>query len=88
MEELAGNIIEHGFKDGKNHCIDLRIIKKDDSYIVRMRDNCILFDPKKQLELFSNEDLTRHIGLRMAFAMANDIQYTSVLKLNNLIIKI
>ena len=88
VEELAGNIVKHGFKDGKNHCVDLRVIKKGENYIVRMRDNCLLFNPKKQLELFSDEDITRHIGLRMAFSMAKDVQYTSILKLNNLVIKI
>ena len=29
-----------------------------------------------------------HIGLRMAFATAKEIQYTSLLKLNNLVIKV
>ena len=87
IEELGCNIIQHGFKGNGIYSIDVRVIKKQDDYIIRMRDNCPLFDPKKQLELFSKEDLTKHMGLRMAFSMAKDIQYTSILKLNNLVIK-
>ena len=51
VEELARNIVQHGFKENKKNCIDLRIIKKDENYIVRIRDNCVLFNPKKELQL-------------------------------------
>lgn len=88
VEELARNIVQHGFKENKKNCIDLRIIKKDENYIVRIRDNCVLFNPKKELQLINDEDLTYHMGLRLAFETAEDIQYTSLLKLNNLIIKV
>ena len=88
VEELARNIVQHGFKENKKNCIDLRIIKKDENYIVRIRDNCVLFNPKKELQLLNDEDLTYHMGLRLAFETAEDIQYTSLLKLNNLIIKV
>ena len=88
IEELAGNIIKYGFSDGKYHAADIRVIKNGDNYLVRMRDNCMLFDPKKQLEQFSDEDLSTHYGLRMAFSMAKDIQYTAMINLNNLVIHI
>ena len=88
VEELAGNIITHGFNDGKKHSVDLRVIKKDDEYMLRMRDNCILFDPTKQLEEFTEDDTSSHLGLRMVNAQAEDIQYTAMLNLNNLIIRI
>lgn len=88
VEELARNVVQHGFKENKKNCIDLRIIKKDENYILRIRDNCVLFNPKKELQLINNEDLTYHMGLRLAFETAEDIQYTSLLKLNNLIIKV
>ena len=84
VEELARNIVQHGFKENKKNCIDLRIIKKDENYIVRIRDNCVLFNPKKELQLINDEDLTYHMGLRLAFETAEDIQYTSLLKLNKI----
>ena len=88
VEEIGNNIVQYGFKEGRHNSIDLRIIKRDNSYIVRIRDNCPLFNPKKQLKLISQENKTDHYGIKMAFTMATEIQYTSILKLNNLLIKI
>ncbi len=89
VEEMAGNVIEHGFsKDKKHHSIDLRVMNKGDDYLLRIRDDCLIFDPVKQLELFSDADPTHHMGLRMIFGTAKEVQYTSILKLNNLLIKI
>lgn len=89
IEEMAGNIIQHGFSyDNKSHNIDLRIIHKGDDFIIRIRDDCIIFDPVNQLKLYSDDDLTHHIGLRMIIGMAKDVRYTSILKSNNLFIKV
>ena len=88
VEELAGNMIQHGFTDGKRHCVEVRVLKKGDGYYVRFRNDCLIFDPVRQVQLLYDEDLTYHIGLRMIFAIAKDIQYTCVLKLNNILVKI
>lgn len=89
VEEVACNTITHGFtKDGKPHSINVRVIKKDDLYSMRIRDDCPIYDPVKQLKLCSDEDAERHFGLRMISKQAKDIQYTNILKLNNLLIKI
>ena len=88
VEELAGNMIQHGFTDGKPHCIEVRVLKKGDRYYVRFRNDCLIFDPLKQLRLLSDEDPTYHIGLRMIANLAREIQYTCVLKLNNILVKI
>lgn len=88
VEEMAGNVIHHGFADGKAHCIEVRILKKGDGYYARFRDDCLIFDPIRQIKLLSDEDPTHHIGLRMISAIAKDIQYTCVLKLNNILVKI
>jgi len=89
VEEMSRNIITHGFPlDKKENSISVRVIKKDDSYIIRIRDDCPIFDPLKQLAIFSDEDPTRHIGLRMTAKLAKDIQYTNIFKLNNLLIKV
>ena len=88
VEELAGNVIHHGFADGRPHCIEVRILKKSSGYYCRFRDDCLIFDPVRQVRLLSDEDPTYHIGLRMIAAIAKDIQYTCVLKLNNILVKI
>ena len=88
VEELARNMIQHGFTDNKTHCIEVRVLKKRDGYYVRFRNDCLIFDPVKQIQLLSDEDPTYHIGLRMIAGIAKDIQYTCVLKLNNILVKI
>lgn len=53
IEEMAGNIIRHGFShDNKKHSIDVRIIKKQEGFLIRIRDDCMIFDPVNQLKLF------------------------------------
>ena len=89
VEEMAGNVIRHGFSgDGKKHSIDVRILKKGEDYIVRIRDDCFYFDPIKGLQLFSTEDPSHHIGLHMIIKTAKSVQYTCILKLNNLVIRV
>lgn len=88
VEEMANNVIKHGFKkDKKPHSLSVRIVCKDDSLILRFRDNCRGFDPRKKYEsIFGNEDPGRMIGIRMIMAGAEEVRYTSMLDLNNLII--
>ena len=62
-------------------------MKKGDDYILRLRDDCLIFDPMKQLTLFSDGEPARHIGLRMTLQMAKEANYTCILKLNNLVLK-
>ena len=88
VEELATNTIQTGFRPGKHNTIDMRILKQGDDYILRIRDDCIIFDPVKQLQLYDKNVPLHHIGLRMAIASARDVQYTTILKLNNLMLKI
>ena len=88
VEELATNTVQTGFRPGKHNTIDMRILKKGDDYIVRIRDDCTIFDPVKQLQLYDKNVPLHHMGLRMAITSARDVQYTSILLLNNLVIRI
>ncbi len=89
VEEMAGNVIQHGFtRDRKHHSLDVRIMKDGDTYILRIRDDCLYFDPVSRLELFSSEDLTHHVGIRMIVNMANEVRHTCFMRLNNLFVKI
>lgn len=87
-EEAVGNVMEHGFNDGKPHCVELRVLKKEDSWILRVRDDCRLFDPKKYLEQFTDEDPSKNIGLKLLRGMSSDITYINALGLNNLTIRL
>ena len=44
IEELAGNVIKHGFTDGKNHQVDLRVVAADEEVVLKITDNCKRFD--------------------------------------------
>ncbi|MBR3346476.1 MAG: ATP-binding protein [Solobacterium sp.] len=88
-EEMAGNIIKYGFKDKGRHMMELRVIHKDNSFMLRIRDDSHIFDPiKKMASIADIQDPSRYIGIRMIMRMASDVTYTSTLKLNNLVIRI
>ena len=85
VEEMTVNIIEHGFtKDDLPHNIDVRLVVEGDSRIIRIRDNCVHFDPTKYLELHKTDDPAAHIGLRMVMGTVKEANYFNSLGLNNL----
>ena len=85
IEEMTVNIVEHGFvKDNRPHQVDVRLVLQEDSRIIRIRDNCINFDPTVYLELHKTDDPGAHVGIRMVLAMVKDAYYVNTLGLNNL----
>ena len=85
VEEMTVNIIEHGFtKDKLSHNVDVRLVLVEDKRIIRIRDNCVNFDPTNYLELHQSSDPAAHIGLRMVMAMVKEANYVNTLGLNNL----
>ena len=88
MEEMAGNVVLHGFnKDSRPHSVDIRVVYKDASVILRIRDDCVPFDPEERQKIFDPEDITKNIGIRMVYKMADDITYNNILGLNVLTIR-
>lgn len=88
IEEMAGNIVDYGFDDGKKHFVDVRVIVKGEQVIIRIRDDCRQFDPKKWAKIHNPEDAASHIGIRLCRKISTEFNYVNVLKLNNLIIKL
>ena len=89
MEEMAGNVVEHGFsKDSRKHTVDLRTSWRRGKVILRIKDDCVPFDPQKRKELSEGEDVTKNIGIRMVYSMADSIEYRNILGLNVLTITI
>lgn len=86
IEEMANNIVEHGFtKDRrKDHTIDIRLVFKDDKRMIRIRDNCVTFDPVAYMDLHKDDDPTAHIGIRLVMKMVKDANYVCTMGLNNL----
>lgn len=88
MEEMAMNIVKHGFNDGKKHSADVRVVYKDDELLLRIQDDCKAFNPEEKLALIDSEDLTKNIGLRMVHRLAKHMSYMNMLGLNVLTITI
>ena len=101
IEEMATNILKYGFKDSdrkreydKNaisgltgYFADIRVVSKEDSLTVRLRDNCREFDPRKRIDLHSPESPESHIGIRMVSRIAAQIDYYNNAGINTTIMK-
>ncbi|MBQ1493000.1 MAG: ATP-binding protein [Blautia sp.] len=89
MEEMAGNIVEHGFtKDHKNHSIDIRVVYKEGTVLLRIRDDCVPFNPQERKELSISKDNLKNAGIRIVYQIAESVDYQYLLGLNVLTIKI
>ena len=88
-EELSAFLAEHGFKDGKEHHINARLVSKDDDLIIRMRDDCKPLNLQDYYQLIKDsQDKTKEISLAIIFEMAKEVKYTSTFGANNLIIRV
>ena len=83
---MGNIIIEKGFNDEKNHVLELRLVRKDDELILRMRDDCALNDPMRHIS--DSDDPASGMGIKMILDLATEVAYTSSLKLNNLMIRV
>ena len=84
IEEMAANVIQYGFGDGKPHHLSIRITDSRDRWVLRFRDDCSAFDPVH----FVPEEEGQGIGIRLVLAMADEAYYTYSMNLNNLALKI
>lgn len=83
LEEMASNVVEHGFhKDNKKHTIDVHVIYKDEGVTLRIKDDCIPFNPKERAEMTSSVNPLKNIGIKMVLKLAKDVSYHNLLGLN------
>lgn len=83
VEEMAAFTIEHGFQqDGRKHHLFLRILRKEDGWILRFRDDCRPFDPTVYI---ADQE---YMGIRMVQRLAEEANYTYSLNMNNLTLKL
>ena len=90
FEELTTNVIKFGFPKCRKHpVIDLRLVYTNEETVMRLRDNCPMFDVERYIaqELNSCEsgDEVR-LGLKMVGGMAEKISYVHSLETNNVIL--
>jgi anti-sigma regulatory factor (Ser/Thr protein kinase) len=90
LEEMADNVVEHGFTKEKNekrkHTIELRVIYEEESIMLRIKDDCVPYDPAERAALLQGDDVTHNIGLRMVTKLSKDMTYHNLMGLNVLTI--
>ncbi|MBP5224233.1 MAG: ATP-binding protein, partial [Lachnospiraceae bacterium] len=83
LEEMAGNVAVHGFtKDRKPHEADARVVVKDGRVLLRIKDDCVPFDPLERAEQMNPGDLSKNIGIRLVVKLADETVYQNLLGLN------
>ena len=86
VEEKASNTIEHGFREGAENHLSLRILFQKDYWVLRFRDDCGAFDPVSYMP--EKEDAEKDLGIRLIQSLAEEARYTYSLNLNNLMLKL
>lgn len=92
LEEIASNIVEHGFpkaKEGKKHLtVDIFATVVNDEVTLRIRDNAPEFDPHEKLAVSDSDDPTANVGIHMVSKIAKEMNYQTTLGLNTLTVKL
>ena len=90
MEEMAVNIIEHGFPKSKrpDNEIDLFVSFDGEQLVMRIRDNAKEFDPHVKLRNGSAEDIGRNVGIKLVSKIATEMNYQSCYGMNVLTISV
>ena len=89
MEEMAANVITNGFPPGdRKHSVDIRVVHKDDSIILRIRDNCGAFNAADHARLMEPDETGKNVGIRLVYGIADDVSYQNLLGMNVLTIRI
>ncbi len=90
LEEMAANVFSHGFvKDRKkHHSADIRVVHLEDGILLRIRDDCVPFNPSDRAQMLAPDDPVKNIGIRLVYGIAGDIRYQNLLGLNVLTVRI
>ena len=90
MEEMAGNVVEHGFhKDNKkHHTVDVRVMHKEGDIILRIRDDCKSFDPSSYVKMMDPGENGKNAGIQLVYKIAREVRYQNLLGLNMLTIRL
>lgn len=88
IEEMTYNTTRFGFDKGQKNMIEVRLVIGAHEKIIRIRDNCIHFDPIHYHELHSDDDPIAHIGIRTVVSTAKEAVYLNTFGLNNLTLRL
>ena len=89
MEEMALNIFQHGFPARRRyHSVDLRVIIREDTVLLRIKDNGIPFNPEERAALVREDSPYKNIGTRIVHGLAAQVSYQNLMGLNVLTIEV
>ncbi len=89
LEEMAGNVINHGFSaDKKRHLLNATTVFKDGDIVLRIKDDCVPFNPVEMAQMSSEDGDMGGLGIRMVRSLSDDVTYQNMLGLNVLTITV
>ena len=85
-EEIAINISRYGYGKIKNPLIDINLSRDGETWLLRIRDDGIPFDPTK----YKSDEHEKFLlgGINMIRQLAKNFTYTRVLNMNNTVIEV
>lgn len=85
VEEISANIVQYGYRSGKNY-MDISFTIQDDKYMLRIRDDGVPFNPLEYQQ--QEEEEVTVGGIALIKKMASEFQYMRVLNMNNTVIEL
>ena len=55
---------------------------QEEKIVLRIKDDCIPFDPGELANIASPDDPVSNIGIRLAYGLADEVSYQNLLGLN------
>jgi anti-sigma regulatory factor (Ser/Thr protein kinase) len=89
-EEMAVNVITHGFTNGKQTLSVRLFVERDHTLTLRFRDDGTSFDliEFRKLTETNTDDPAHNIGIRIVFGLAKKVNYYASFKMNNTVIEL
>ena len=86
IEEIAKNVLSHGYDNAKKHRVDVSLFFKQPELVLRIRDEGKPFDPVEYNRMVNTDDPVSHLGIRMVFGVAKQVSYTNSMSQNSVTI--
>lgn len=89
IEEMSVIFAEKAKADNKPHQCMIFLLYKPEEILIRFRDDCQIFNIRQQYEtLQDNDDPASHAGIRLLFSIVKQLDYSSILNLNTVVLRI
>ena len=75
-------------KDNGKHSVDVHVNYINGEIMLRIKDDCVPFNPKERASIVSGDDPLKNIGIKLVLKIAKDVNYVNLYGLNVLTIRI